>query len=77
MRVKHYADGREYEPVDVIRDWGLNFNLGNAIKYISRAGRKGNYRDTIDDITKAIDYLDDERAYIMMKHLEEISNAKH
>ena len=36
----HYTAGRKYEPKDVIRDWDLNFNLGNAVKYISRAGRK-------------------------------------
>ena len=36
----HYCKGRKYEPKDVIHDWGLNFNLGNAVKYISRNGRK-------------------------------------
>lgn len=25
------------QPKDVIRAWGLNFNLGSAVKYISRA----------------------------------------
>ena len=29
----HYCKGRKYEPKDVIHDWGLNFNLGNAVKY--------------------------------------------
>lgn len=24
------------QPKDVIRAWGLNFNLGSAVKYISR-----------------------------------------
>lgn len=28
------------QPKDVIRAWGLNFNLGSAVKYISRAGHK-------------------------------------
>lgn len=28
------------QPKDVIRAWGLNFNLGSAVKYISRAERK-------------------------------------
>ena len=36
----HYAEGRKYEPIDVIEDWELGFNLGNTVKYISRAGRK-------------------------------------
>ena len=38
----------------MISDWGLNFNLGNAVKYISRAGRKG---DAIEDLKKAIQYI--------------------
>lgn len=51
----HYAEGRKYEPIDVINDWGLNFNLGNTIKYISRAGRKNNI---IEDLKKANYYLE-------------------
>lgn len=50
----HYVEGRKYEPHLVIEDWELNFNLGNAIKYISRAGRKG---DAIEDLFKAKRYL--------------------
>lgn len=51
----HYTEGRKYEPRKVIADWGLNFNLGNAVKYISRAGRKG---DKIEDLQKAIQYIE-------------------
>lgn len=51
----HYTEGRQYEPRKVIHDWGLNFNLGNAVKYISRAGRKG---DALEDLKKARQYLD-------------------
>ena len=51
----HYTEGRKYEPRKVIADWGLNFNLGNAVKYISRAGRKG---DKIEDLRKAIQYIE-------------------
>lgn len=51
----HYVDGRKYEPKDVIRDWGLNFNLGSAVKYISRAGRKG---DKLEDLKKAKQFLE-------------------
>ena len=50
----HYAEGRNYEPKDVIRDWGLNFNLGNAVKYISRAGRKD---DIVQDLKKAQQFI--------------------
>ena len=42
---------------DFIRDQGLNFHLGNAIKYICRAG----YKDSkIQDLKKAIHYLQNE-----------------
>lgn len=52
---QHYQrDG--IEPIDVIEAWSLDFRLANAVKYISRAGRKpGQTRD--DDLRKAIDYL--------------------
>ena len=43
------------EAIQVTRH--MNFNLGNAIKYIWRAGQKG---DAIQDLQKAIFYLQDE-----------------
>ena len=51
---KHYAYSK-FEPKDVIREWGLNFNLGNAVKYIARAGRKD---DIVQDLEKAKQYLE-------------------
>lgn len=57
----HYTQGRLYEPKDVIRDWGLNFNLGSAVKYISRAGRKN---DKIEDLKKAKRFLEFEIEYL-------------
>ena len=49
---------------DFIRDQGLNFHLGNAIKYICRAG----YKDSkIQDLEKAIHYLENE-----LHHEEEL-----
>lgn len=50
----HYCAGRKYEPIDVITDWNLGFCLGNAVKYISRAGRK---EDEVEDLKKAIWYI--------------------
>lgn len=58
MNVSYYAQGRKYEPVKVIRDWELNFNLGSAVKYIARLGRKSSDKTT--DLQKAIDYLQEE-----------------
>lgn len=51
---KHYAEGRKFEPKDVIRDWDLNFNLGIAVKYLASAGRKG---DMVEDLKKAQQYI--------------------
>jgi hypothetical protein len=50
----HYISGRSVEPLDVIEDWALPHHLGCAVKYIARAGRKGN---AAQDIRKAIFYL--------------------
>lgn len=50
----HYCYSK-YEPKDVIRDWGLNFNLGSTVKYIARAGRKD---DIIQDLKKAKQFLE-------------------
>ena len=52
---------------DFIRQQDLNFHLGNAIKYICRAGYK---EDKIKDLEKAIHYLQTELAN--EKHLLEI-----
>ena len=45
---------------DFIRDQGLNFHLGNSIKYICRYGHKGDYNAQVSDLKKAIHYLNDE-----------------
>jgi len=50
---KHYQ-GQRFEVIDIIEDFKLNFHLGNAIKYILRAGHKD---DRLNDLQKAIWYL--------------------
>ena len=52
----HYTRGK-IEVIDFIADQKLNVNRGNAIKYICRAGFKG---DEIEDLEKAIVYLQHE-----------------
>ena len=51
----HYNDGK-IEVIDFIEDKGLGFCLGNAVKYISRAGKKDKSKEA-EDIKKAIWYL--------------------
>lgn len=52
----HYNAGK-YEVIDVIEDWELGFNLGNAIKYIGRCEHKGK---KVEDLKKAIWYIERE-----------------
>ena len=52
----HYKDGG-IETIDFIEAKQLGFNLGNAVKYISRAGKKG---DALEDLKKARWYLNRE-----------------
>lgn len=53
-----YYQGK-IEVIDFIEDKGLGFNLGNCVKYISRAGKK-NPEKRIEDLKKARWYLDRE-----------------
>lgn len=47
------------EAIDVIEAYELSFRLGNAVKYLLRAGRKG---DRLEDLRKARWYLEREIA---------------
>ena len=49
----HYK-GNGLEAIEVIEDWQLGFHLGNAVKYILRAGKKG---DRKQDLEKALWYV--------------------
>lgn len=58
----HYGGAENpYEAIKVIRAWSLGFALGNAIKYVARAGRKPG-ESALDDLKKARWYLDNEIA---------------
>ena len=52
----HYHKASGFEVIDVIDAWGLDFTLGNSIKYISRAGHK-NKDKAGQDLQKALWYL--------------------
>lgn len=56
----HYNAGR-FEVIEVIEDQKLGFNLGNAIKYICRAGKKDPAKKG-EDLAKAVWYLQRELA---------------
>jgi hypothetical protein len=52
----HYTFSR-IEVIDAIEAWELGFHLGNVVKYVARADRKGN---RFNDLQKARWYLDRE-----------------
>lgn len=54
----HYGGAdNPYEAIKVIEAWNLNFNIGNTVKYLSRAGKKGS---RLEDLKKAAWYLNRE-----------------
>ena len=58
---QHYQTGKIYDLIDVIQDYKLNFNRGNVLKYVCRAGKK---EDEVKDLEKAVDYLQRELKYV-------------
>ncbi len=61
----HYGgEENTYEAIKVIEAWGLNFSLGNVLKYMSRAGKKS--AQPLEDLRKASWYLNRE-----IKRIEE------
>lgn len=67
----HYGGAdNPYEAIKVIEAYGLGFNLGNALKYIARAEKKG---APIDDLKKARWYLDREIANREKSNVESAS----
>jgi len=64
----HYENGKDYDIIDVCKDYALNFNRGNIIKYVARAGKK---QDELQDLRKALDYLQRE-----IEHLEQLQKIE-
>ena len=53
----HYK-GKGMEVIEVIQAFGLGYNLGNVVKYILRAGKRGRKRyEKIEDLKEAQWYL--------------------
>jgi len=68
----HYQTGKDYDIIDVCKDYALNFNRGNILKYVARAGKKDN---ELQDLRKALDYLQREIAYLQEKQKEYIKQT--
>jgi len=52
---QHYTQGK-YEHVEVVKNWGLGYHLGNSTKYMMRSPHKGK---EIEDLEKGYWYLAD------------------
>jgi hypothetical protein len=68
----HYENGQDYDIIDVCKDYALNFNRGNILKYVVRAGKK---QDELQDLRKALDYLQREITYLEDKQKEYIKQT--
>lgn len=66
----HYTDGM-IETIDYIEDKKLDYHLGNAVKYISRAGKKDKSKE-IEDLEKAVWYINRK-----IKKLKEAADGGH
>lgn len=52
----------EFDVIDLVKAFSLNFNEGNILKYITRAGRKTD--DRLSDLRKAKEYLEREIEWV-------------
>jgi len=72
---EHYRT-TQIQAIEVIQDWGLNFALGNVVKYLQRCPHKGKSRE---DAIKALWYLafevtgDGKYADRVIKEVDEIN----
>jgi len=73
----HYEATGDYDIIDVCNHYALNFNRGNVVKYIARAGKKD---DELQDLYKAKDYIEREIAFVRElrnKEAEEFNPYNH
>lgn len=65
--MEHYKT-KSIDVIDICKLYNLNFNKGNIIKYVCRAGKKENESE-LKDLNKSLDYIQRE-----IKHLENLHN---
>jgi len=66
---RHYKRGK-YECVEIIEDLSLGYHLGNAMKYLWRAGHKGEY---VEDLRKSVWYI--QRAIDLAESAAKVGHA--
>lgn len=62
LQPTHYKAGKN-DVIDFCNHHAINFNRGNVIKYVTRAGRKS-AKTELEDLQKALEYLKREIAFI-------------
>ena len=64
----HYENpSAKYDVIDIIKDYDLNFNRGNVVKYVLRCGKKDN---EVQELEKAKDYI--ERELVWLREQQDI-----
>jgi len=74
FKPSYYKARGGYDVIDVIKAFDLNFNLGNVLKYIARAGKKT--EEKINDLQKAREYIDREIKYLEFIKEEDAQRQK-
>lgn len=69
----HYENGKGYDVIDFIKDYDMNFNVGNVVKYCARLGKKD---ERLKELRKALDYLQREIEYEEKRQEQWIENTK-
>ena len=69
----HYENGTQVDVIEFASMYGLNFNRGNIVKYVVRAGKKD---DEVKDLEKALDYLQREIAIVRARRDAETEQIK-
>lgn len=69
----HYKTESRIDVIDFCKMYEMNFNRGNIVKYLARAGKKDN---ELDDLRKALNYLTREIEYFEKQQEEWINNNK-
>jgi hypothetical protein len=73
MTPLHYTSGHDYDLIDVGVHYNLNFFRFNVLKYICRAGKKQN---ELQDLEKALDYIQREIKIVRENELKILENER-
>ena len=71
--MKHYKTNSGIDVIDFCKMYDMNFNRGNIVKYLARAGKKDN---ELQDMRKALDYIEREIKWLEQQQSEWIDKNK-